>query len=96
VADGDVLQIVAGAFENVPVADAVSGPIAAEASVRDTAIADAIAALTFLDTSAANVPAVAAGALVLLSDVITAYDTLEASHNDLLAKLKAAGLMVPD
>lgn len=47
-------------------------------------------------TPAANVAAVSTGALILLSDVITALGTLQASHNDLLAKLKAAGLMVPD
>lgn len=45
---------------------------------------------------AANVPNVTTGGLVLLSDVVTALGTLQASHNDLLAKLKAAGLMVPD
>lgn len=45
---------------------------------------------------AANVPAVTTGGLVLLSDVITALGTLQASHNSLLANLKAAGIMVPD
>lgn len=45
---------------------------------------------------AANVPAESTGTLVLLSDAITALTALRASHNDLLAKMKAAGLMVPD
>lgn len=69
-ADGDVLQIVSGAFANVPVEDAVP--------------------------KSANVPAVSTGALVLLSDVITAIGELRTSHNALLAALKAAGYMVPD
>lgn len=44
----------------------------------------------------ANVPAVATGGLILLSDVITQLGALQTSYNDLLAKMKTAGEMVPD
>jgi len=47
-------------------------------------------------SKAANVPAMSTGTLVLLSDVLTALTALRTSHNDLLAKMKAAGLMDPD